>query len=77
MHLTQTLHRAVQQNPERVLTVDGERTRTVAESAARIARLAGGLHSLGVTAGGRVPRIPTGIWSACSRCPGRTASSCR
>ncbi len=57
MHLTQTLHRAVQQNPERVLTVDGERTRTVAESAARIARLAGGLHSLGVTAGGRVAML--------------------
>lgn len=57
MHLTQTLHRAVQQNPQRVLTVDGGRTRTVAESAARIARLAGGLRSLGITAGGRVAML--------------------
>ncbi|MEV6768764.1 long-chain-fatty-acid--CoA ligase [Nocardia sp. NPDC051030] len=54
MYLTQTLHRALQQNPDRLLTIDGARERTVAQSVDRIARLAGALRSLGVADGDRV-----------------------
>lgn len=54
MYLTQTLHQAMQHDPERVLTVHGGRTRTVRESAERVARLAGALRGLGVSSGDRV-----------------------
>ncbi|QIZ36884.1 long-chain-fatty-acid--CoA ligase [Saccharopolyspora sp. ASAGF58] len=54
MHVTQTLHRAHQHEPDRVLTVFGDRTRTVAESRDRIARLAGALKTLGLEPGDRV-----------------------
>ncbi|MGV9834845.1 acyl-CoA synthetase [Nocardia niigatensis] len=54
MYLTQFLHRAVQQRPQAIATICGERVRTVAESAERIGRLAGGLAGLGVRAGDRV-----------------------
>lgn len=54
MHVTQSLHRAYQQEPGRLLTVFGERRRTVAESRDRIARLAGALLELGLEAGDRV-----------------------
>ncbi|MCE7524848.1 long-chain-fatty-acid--CoA ligase [Alloalcanivorax xenomutans] len=54
MYLTQGLHRAVQQAPERLATVDGERRRSYRELADRCARLAGGLTGLGVQAGDRV-----------------------
>ena len=54
MYLTQALHRTVQQDPYRVLTICGDRTRTVAESIDRIARLAGALRRMGVTRGDRV-----------------------
>lgn len=54
MYLTQALHRGVQQFPQRPATVCGGRTRTFAESAGRIARLAGGLRALGVGEGDRV-----------------------
>jgi acyl-CoA synthetase (AMP-forming)/AMP-acid ligase II len=54
MYLTQALHRAVQQDPNRVLTICGERTRTVADSVDRIARLAGALRGIGVNRGDRV-----------------------
>jgi acyl-CoA synthetase (AMP-forming)/AMP-acid ligase II len=54
MHLTQSLHRAVQQRPNAIATIYGNRTRTVAESADRIARFAGALRSLGVGKGDRV-----------------------
>ncbi len=54
MYLTQSLHRNLQQNPNRPMTIFGDRVRTVAESADRIARLASALTTLGVTRGDRV-----------------------
>jgi len=54
MYLTQAVHRAVQQDPERPLTIDGARVRSAGESMARVARLAGGLRRLGVCRGDRV-----------------------
>jgi acyl-CoA synthetase (AMP-forming)/AMP-acid ligase II len=54
MYLTQSLHRNLQQNPDRAATIYGNRVRTVTESADRIARLAGGLAALGVQRGDRV-----------------------
>jgi acyl-CoA synthetase (AMP-forming)/AMP-acid ligase II len=47
MQVTQALHRRLQQEPDRPLTVYNGRVRTVAESADRVARLAGGLRSAG------------------------------
>jgi acyl-CoA synthetase (AMP-forming)/AMP-acid ligase II len=57
MYLTQSLHRAVQQDPSGTATVYGNRTRTWGESADRVARLAGGLRSLGVASGDRVAML--------------------
>jgi acyl-CoA synthetase (AMP-forming)/AMP-acid ligase II len=54
MHITQALHRAVGQIPDRPMTVYRDRVRTVAESADRIARFAGALRALGVGSGDRV-----------------------
>jgi acyl-CoA synthetase (AMP-forming)/AMP-acid ligase II len=54
MNVTQALHRSVQQDPDGVATIFGERRRTFAEQADRVARLAGGLQSLGLVPGGRV-----------------------
>lgn len=54
MYLTQGLHRSVQQHPDRPATVCAGRTRTFAETAGRVARLAGGLRELGVAEGDRV-----------------------
>ncbi|MFF0051088.1 long-chain fatty acid--CoA ligase [Streptomyces sp. NPDC005498] len=54
MYLTQSLHRAVQQNPDRIATIFGDRVRTWRESADRVARLAGALRGLGVAKGDRV-----------------------
>jgi acyl-CoA synthetase (AMP-forming)/AMP-acid ligase II len=54
MYLTQSLHRNLQQNPDRPATIYRDRVRTVAESVERVARLAGGLRRLGVQAGDRV-----------------------
>ena len=57
MYLTQALHRAVQQHPERIAVRFGERSRTFREFADRVARLAGGLQSLGIKAGDRVAML--------------------
>ena len=54
MYLTQSLHRNLQQNPDRPATIYRDRTRTMAESVDRIARLAGALTGLGVQHGDRV-----------------------
>jgi len=54
MYLTQGLHRAVQQQPDEVMTIFGERRRTFREAAGRVARLAGALRALGVGDGDRV-----------------------
>ncbi|NMO57556.1 long-chain fatty acid--CoA ligase [Actinoplanes sp. TBRC 11911] len=59
MHLTQALHRALQQDERRPLTIFGDRVRSVAESTDRIARLAAGLRSLGVERGDRVALLGT------------------
>ncbi|MDT5335426.1 MAG: hypothetical protein QOD90_931, partial [Mycobacterium sp.] len=54
MYLTQALHRNLQQNADQPATIYRQRVRTVAESADRIARLAGALAGLGVQRGDRV-----------------------
>lgn len=54
MYLTQFLHRAVQQNPDGIATIFGDRVRSFAEQADRVARLAGALRRLGVKPGDRV-----------------------
>ncbi|TCK26831.1 acyl-CoA synthetase [Pseudonocardia endophytica] len=57
MYLTQGLHRAVQQHPDDVMTVFGDRTRTFAEVADRVGRLAAALQGLGVGSGDRVAML--------------------
>ena len=54
MQVTQALHRRLQQEPDRPLTVYNGRVRTVAQSADRVARLAGALRWAGVGDGDRV-----------------------
>ncbi|NYG59766.1 acyl-CoA synthetase (AMP-forming)/AMP-acid ligase II [Nocardioides daedukensis] len=54
MQITQSLHQAVQSRPDQVATIFGSRTRTVAETADRVARMAGALRELGVVDGERV-----------------------
>jgi acyl-CoA synthetase (AMP-forming)/AMP-acid ligase II len=57
MYLTQGLHRAVQQQPDAVMTIFGERRRTFREVADRVARLAGALRALGVGDSDRVAML--------------------
>ncbi len=54
MRVTQPLQRNLQQIPNAVATVDGDRRKTWAELVDRIARLAGGLRELGLGEGDRV-----------------------
>ncbi|QLY30580.1 acyl-CoA synthetase [Nocardia huaxiensis] len=54
MYLTQGLHRAVQQSPDRVAVIHGTRSRTFTELHDRVARFAGALRELGVREGDRV-----------------------
>ncbi|NUS43791.1 MAG: long-chain-fatty-acid--CoA ligase [Mycobacteriaceae bacterium] len=51
MYVTQALHQALQQEPDRIATIFRDRVRTVRESADRVARFAGALRSLGVAPG--------------------------
>ncbi len=54
MYLTQSLHRAVQQYPDRLASIFGERRRTYREVEDRVARLAAALLALDVKGGERV-----------------------
>ena len=54
MELTQSLHRSLQQGPDRIATIFGDRVRTFTEHADRVARLAGAIRELGVGRGDRV-----------------------
>lgn len=54
MRQTQSLHRALQQYPDRVATVFEGRSQTYRQLHARVARLAGALQALGMRAGDRV-----------------------
>ncbi|VTU24625.1 Long-chain-fatty-acid--CoA ligase [Variovorax sp. SRS16] len=57
MYLTQALHRAVQQHPDRIAVRFGERQRTFRALADRVARLAGALRALGMQTGDRVAML--------------------
>lgn len=54
MYLTQSLHRAVQQYPDKIATIFGDRQRTYRELGGRVAKLAGALQNLDVKAGDRI-----------------------
>jgi acyl-CoA synthetase (AMP-forming)/AMP-acid ligase II len=54
MQLTQALHKARREQPDRIAVVCGHRRTTYSALAHRVARLAGALHSLGVKPGDRV-----------------------
>lgn len=54
MYMTQCLQRTLQQTPEHLATVFGERRHTYRQFGDRVARLAGGLRSLGMQPGDRV-----------------------
>ncbi len=57
MYLTQSLHRAVQQHPERIALRCGQRQRSFRAYADRVARLAGALQQLGMREGDRVAML--------------------
>lgn len=57
MYITQGLKRAVQVNGKGLATIDGERQRTWAEFALRVAKLAGTLKGLGLKEGDRVAML--------------------
>ncbi|MCV7104981.1 MULTISPECIES: long-chain-fatty-acid--CoA ligase [Mycolicibacterium] len=54
MYLTQGFHRSLQRDPDAVMTVHGDRTRTFGEVADRVARLAAAIRRLGVRSHDRV-----------------------
>lgn len=54
MYLTQSLHRAVQQHPQRIATKFQDRKFTYVEFASRVGKLAGALKNLGVKEGDRI-----------------------
>ncbi|WP_433766139.1 long-chain-fatty-acid--CoA ligase [Pseudomonas putida] len=54
MYMTQCLQRTLQQNPDHLATLFGERRRTYRQFGERVARLASALQTLGMTAGDRV-----------------------
>ncbi|MBX3642195.1 MAG: long-chain-fatty-acid--CoA ligase [Rubrivivax sp.] len=57
MYLTQSLHRSVQQHPERPAIRAGALVRSYRELAERVARLAGALQTLGMQPGDRVAML--------------------
>lgn len=57
MQFTQPLHRALQQHPDRTATIFGNRRRSFRAFADRVARLAGGLHGLGLRPGDRLAML--------------------
>jgi len=57
MYMTQGLHRAMQQHPERIAVRCGERQRTFRAFGERVGRLAGALQRLGMQAGDRVAML--------------------
>jgi len=57
MRVTQPLQRNLQQIPNELATIDGDRRHTWAEFVDRVARLAGGLRQLGLKTGDRVAVI--------------------
>jgi long-chain acyl-CoA synthetase len=57
VYLTQGLHRALQQRPNAVATLCGERRRSFAELGSRVSRLAGALQQMGVAPGDRVAML--------------------
>ncbi|WP_144097950.1 acyl-CoA synthetase [Croceicoccus sediminis] len=54
MYLTQCLHRGVRAHPDRIVTVEGQVSRSWADWSQDVARFAGALHSIGLEAGDRV-----------------------
>ncbi|MGH9209143.1 MAG: acyl-CoA synthetase [Acidimicrobiales bacterium] len=54
MYLTQGLHRSLRHTPQQAATIFGDRVRSYVDHADRVARLAGGLRTLGVSDGERV-----------------------
>jgi long-chain acyl-CoA synthetase len=54
MYMTQCLQRTLQQDPDHLATVFGQRRQTYGEFGQRVARLAGALQHLGMAAGDRV-----------------------
>lgn len=54
MYLTQGLHRAVIQHPNKIATICGERKTTFIQLEGRVARLAGAMRSHGIEAGDRI-----------------------
>ena len=57
MYLTQGLHRALQNHPDKTATIFGERRQSFQQLADRVARLAAALAGLGVNAGDRVAML--------------------
>jgi acyl-CoA synthetase (AMP-forming)/AMP-acid ligase II len=57
MYITQSLHRAVQQHPDRIALRFEDKTRTFREYVDRVARLAGGLQGLGMQEGDRIAML--------------------
>lgn len=56
-HLTQALHKALRQYPQRVATICAGRRRRYSEFVERVSRLAGGLQQLGMQPGARVAML--------------------
>lgn len=54
MNLTQALHRNAKNHPHGIATICGERQQSYSQLHDRVARLAAGLHSIGVSQGDRV-----------------------